>query len=167
MPRIWHARHRADQRVAVGRVRNGAVDDALDAGIGKDRHAVQRLFQPGGDALQIAFEKLILAGPFRPAATTRPSLTRAGVLIDPNQARLLFLPVIAGRSGVTHDGQFHQAVLELRQRFGDQILVFHICDGGIDAKPFANLARIAASRVDDMFAGHHTLFGLHPKLARG
>ena len=58
---VRHARHRADQRVAVGRVRDGPVDDALDARIGKDRHPLQRLFQPGRDAVEIALEQLILA----------------------------------------------------------------------------------------------------------
>jgi hypothetical protein len=34
-PVIGQALHRADQRIAVGREGEGAVDDALDAGLGE------------------------------------------------------------------------------------------------------------------------------------
>jgi hypothetical protein len=40
-PVVAHARRRADQRVAIGRVADRAMHVALDAQLGKDRHAVQ------------------------------------------------------------------------------------------------------------------------------
>ena len=166
MPSIRHARHWPDKGVAIRRVGNGAVDDALDPGIGEDRHALQRLFQPRGDPVEIPLKQLILAGPFRPTAATGPSLPRARVLVNADETRLLLLPIIARCRRIAHHGQFDRAVLELSQRFGDQILVFHIGDRGIDTQPLADLSGITARRIDEMLAGDIALFSLDPELAR-
>ena len=86
---------------------------------------------------------------------------------DADKAHLLFLPVIARRCRVTHDGKLHWGVLELGQGFGHEILVFHVGDRRIDAQPFADFAGIEASGIDDLFTRQRALRGIQPEFARG
>ena len=58
-PEVPEAVCRADQRVAVGRVGDGAVHHVLDAGFAEDRHAVDCGFDMGFEPVQVAGKQLL------------------------------------------------------------------------------------------------------------
>ena len=161
LPEVANPMGGSDQRVAIGRVRDRAVDDALDARLGEDWHPLQRLFQPGGDAVNVAFEQLVFAVPFRPTAAGRPGLLRAVVFVDADKSCFLLLPIVAGGGRVAHHWKFAVDPLERRQRFGHQILVLHVGDRRLDPDPGGHFTGITAAGVDQVFASHCALFGDH------
>src|SRR5690606_7861876 len=55
---VWQARHRPDERIAVGRIGNRAVDDLGQAGSAEDRNAGDRVVEIPFQTLQIVREKL-------------------------------------------------------------------------------------------------------------
>ena len=58
LKRVWHTGHRADQRVAVRRVRNGSVDDPPDAGRTQNRDARASVRDVVFQALEVVRIKL-------------------------------------------------------------------------------------------------------------
>ena len=167
LPEILQAAGRAQQRVGVGRMRNGAVDDALHAAFAPDFHAFQHLFQPGGDAVQLVREQLVLAVPFGIAAAVRPGFLRAFGFVDADQARLLFLTIIGRGPGIADDRHFGVGVDELLHRVGDDIMVLHIRDRHVGPDPLVDLPGIAAAGIDHMLTGHGAFFRHHLPFAGG
>ena len=96
------ARDRADERIAVGREGEGAVDPFADAGPLQHRIAAVDEFEFLGDALDILLKKLDAVVPGR--AVHRPVL-RAG-LVDADQHALLVLPHVGEALEVDDDRHF-------------------------------------------------------------
>ena len=91
-PVIFHPWCRANQWVAIGWMRNSTMHFTLDAQFGKDRHAVQRIFQPWHDAVVVCLKQLILGFP---GAMIFPHCVWIGLFIDSNQAGFLLHANIA------------------------------------------------------------------------
>jgi hypothetical protein len=70
-PVVGQAADRADQRVAVGREGEGAVDDPLDAGPADRREVLEADLERGGDAVEVLREQLGREVPGRGRARTR------------------------------------------------------------------------------------------------
>ena len=73
-PVVLHPGSGPHQRVAVGRMGDGAMDLALDAEFGKNRHALHGGFEPGHDAVVVGIEQLVLRLP----GTCPPARRRSG-----------------------------------------------------------------------------------------
>ena len=84
LPEVGHPR-RAQQGLAVGRVRDGAADDLLDAQRLQHRHALEGPGQPQADPVEIRVEQGVLQRPVRSVAVV-PDGLGAGLLVDPDQA---------------------------------------------------------------------------------
>ena len=165
-PEIRHTRRGPEERTTIGRVRNGAVHDATDAHLAKDRHALDGALEPEADAVQIVGEEL--AGGFPLGETVRrPGLDKARVLVDADQTALLLLTVIARHPRIPHHGQFACALDKSGDRVGDHIVVLHVADGGIGPDHLRHLPRIAARRVHHHAGNDAALLGDHFPFARG
>ena len=160
-PVVPHPRCGADQRVAVGRMADGAMHFALDAKLREYGHAVQAFLQPGHDPVVIGVKQPVLVVP---RAFVDPDRVGVGLFVDADEAALLFHPDVArDLLVVPDDGEFLVQSLEFRHRLGHEIVVGHGGHGQLQARPFAHLAGIGAARVDHMFAGDDALVGLdHP-----
>ena len=159
-PVVAQARHRTDERVAVGGEGEGAVDDAFHA----------RLLQRGeagigeGDAVldlvQLIGQQFVAEIPGR--AIDGPRLTRFFVKADAEAAP--FLAQIAFAAGVHDMREFlagFQDLHDLRHVIGDKVLVRHRQKRQVDARHRPHLARPEAACVDDMFGVDGPLFGHH------
>ena len=75
-PEIGQALHRPDQRIAVGREGEGAVDDLLDAGLLQRREMLEADLERRRDAVEVGRQQLVAEIPRRRLAATtagRPS----------------------------------------------------------------------------------------------
>ena len=129
-------------------MRDRAVDHPLDADPGEDRHAFERPFQPGRDAIEIAGEQLVAGRPFRPAAAVAPGLARAGMLVDADQPGLLLLAVVARHVGIAHDRDLRVARQEFGNCVGDEVVMLHVGDRNLDADHPADLGH-PLKEIDD------------------
>ena len=149
-PVVAHARSRADQRIAVGRVADGAVNLALNAKLGKDRHPVQAFFEVGHYAIIIGVEQPVL---IVPRAMVAPNRVRVLFLVNADQpALLLHSDVARDFFVVADDGQFGIQRLEFGHRLGHEVMVRHRGRRQLKPRPFAHLPRVCAARIDHMFA---------------
>ena len=89
------------------------------------------------------------------------------MFVDADKPGLLFLPVVARCGRIAHDRKFCVGPMNSCERFGHQVLVFHVGDRRLDADPFPDFARIAAGGVDHMFTGDVALLGHDLELAGG
>ena len=161
-PVIGDARRRTDQRVAVWRMRDRAMHLALDAQLGEDRHAVQRILEPRHDPVVIRLEQLVLG---LPRAVVDPDGVRVFLLVDSDQAGFLFHPDVAGDELVVPDHRKIVVILEFRHRVSDEIMVGHRGHGKLQAAPLAHLPRIGAAGIDHMLAKDVAFFGLDQPFA--
>ena len=69
-PEAGQAAHRADQRVAVGREGEGAVDDLLDAGVLEGREMPEADLQRRRDAVDVGLQQLVAEIPRRGSLRT-------------------------------------------------------------------------------------------------
>ena len=161
-PVIGDTRCRTNQRVAVGWMRDGAMHFALDAQLGEDRHAVQRILEPRHDPVIIRLEQLVLGLPW---AMVDPDGVRVFLLVDSDQAGFLFHPDVTGDKPVVPDHRKVVVILEFRHRVGDEIMVGHRGHGKLQAAPLANLPRIGATGIDHMLAQNVAFLGLDQPFA--
>ena len=150
-PEVPQAVGRADQRVAVGGVGNGAVHHILDAGFAEDRH-------PGDGRLDMRLEPLQVAGEQLLAEIVRHAVHEAGRrarLIGAEDQPVAFLAEIVGGVALPQHRHLRQPLgMAGRQRrvgVGDDILVLHRDDGHVDPDHRQRLAAPGARRRHDMF----------------
>ena len=101
---VGHAGHRADQRIAVGRIGDRAVDDLAQAGGAEDRHArdgvVEIMLQP----VEIVGEKLERKIVRHRIVVGRP-MGAAVALVGAEIHAVLFLPQVVGGIDVAQQRQ--------------------------------------------------------------
>ena len=152
-PEVRQPVGRPDERVAVRRVGNGAVDAILDAGVAEHRHPVHRGFDMRLQAVHVRRQQLLPETLGN--AVHRPG--RRSLLVGPeNQALALFAHVVGGVALAQHR-QFGEARLPALDEFGDgvgdEVLVLDRDRRQVEAHHGAHLPRPGAG------GGHHGLAG--------
>ncbi len=138
----------------------GSVDNPHQAGLAKNWDALHHPLQIGHNRVKLRFKQLALGLPILKAAFLRPGV--AGVaFVEANQSRVLLLPVVGGTVRITHNRQLFITVDKGLDRLGDDILVFHVDDGDVEAHPGPNPGGVAATRINHMFADDVPLLGDH------
>ncbi len=114
---------RPDHRVAVGRMADRAMHDALDPQFSQNGHPAQSIFQPWHHAFVIGLEQLVLR---LPRAMVFPDRVRIFFLVDADQAGFLLHPDITGnKTVIPYHGQLGIQLLKFGYRVGDEIVVCH------------------------------------------
>ena len=154
---------RADVGVAVRRVGDRAVDHALDAALGQDRHA-------GAGVLDVALQPAEIVGPELVGEVGRDAVLPLGAalpFVGAEDEALALLAQIVGDVGVAQQRQPVLAALDQgRDVLGDQVLVLHRDDRQVPADQRHDLARPVAGGVDhDLGADRLALVGADQPLA--
>ena len=146
---------------AVGRMRDGAADHALDAGLREGGNAAHGESEAGLEAIEIGRQQLHVEAPVD--AVEAPG---AGVLhlVGPDQQPPLLLPVVARRARVADDRRLPLQRHQLRHLLGDQVLVDHVDDGNPEADHGAHLRREGAGGVDHVLRDDGAGLGDHGEL---
>ncbi len=151
------SRHRADERVAVRGEGEGAVDDALDAGVLQAGVAPERDVQLVAHALRLVGEQLVPEIPG--GGVGLPCL--AGLLVDAEHQPAPLLAQVALARGVHDVGQLLVALVDLGDVLAHEVLVLHRLAGEPDARHRPDLARPEPGRVDHVLRDQGALFGDH------
>ena len=159
-PVVLESRRRPEERRAIGRVRNGAVDHAANTHLAEDRHALDGALEPGRDAVQIVREELVRGVPLR-VPPRHPGLGEPRVLVDAHEPRFLLLPQVPRGVGVADHRDLLAPFLERRDGMRDHVVMLHIGDGRVRAHHGGDLAGIAARGVHHDFRDDGTLLGDH------
>ena len=161
-PEIGHAAHRPDQRIAIRREGEGAVDDAADAGLVEGREMAEADFQLAGNALDILGQQFMAEIPGR--GDRRP---RAAVLfIGAHQHAVAFLADIDLAVEIDAMHQFLAGrpveVDDLGHVLGDQVHVLHGENRQFQPDHAPDFTRPEAGGIDDMLGANLALVGDHP-----
>ena len=158
-PEVGQALHRPDQRVAVGREGEGAVDDLLDAGVRDAGEMLEADLQRRRDAVEVGLQQLVAEIPRR--VDRRPRL--AGLLVGAEQDAVALLARVDLALEVEHADHLAAGLavegLDLRHRLGEQVHVLHGEHRQLEADHAADLARPQAAAVDDVLGLDRALFG--------
>ena len=149
------ARDRADQRIAVGREGERAVDPFAHAGGLQDRIAAVNEFEFVGDPVDVLLQKLDAIVPRR--AVNRPVL-RTG-FVDADQHALLVLAHVGEPLEVHHHRQFGLRRCDLGDRLGQKVVMLEGRQGEVEPDHPSDLLRPQASGVDDMLGVDDPRFG--------
>ena len=167
LKRIFHPRHRADQRQPIGGIGDRAVDHLAHTGLGQHRHAGHRILHIPFQPLQIVGEQL-KTEIFRHLVLRFDPMRLAVAFIRAQVQAIFFLPQIIGTIDIAQQRQLAVAlgpVLQLGDRFGQEILVAHHRHrhgaATIGLEPLANFLRVIACGVDHLFTGDIALGGMH------
>ena len=164
-PEVLQAPGRPDDRRAVGRVGDGAVEHLLDTDLAERRHAIHGLRDVRLKAVQILLEELVLRIRVR---SVDVATRRTGLVGTEQQPPGLLTHVIRGvrLAQNAHLRQpFGVALLDLGVRFGDDVLVFDRDHGDIETDHGAGAPREVARRRHHMLAGDIPLVRDHEPLA--
>ena len=155
---------RPDQRIAIRRVRDRAVDHARDPRFAEHGHARHRVLDVGLEPVEIVGEQL-------PAELGRRLLAVPGEaavpFVGPEQQPGAFLAQVPGDVRVAHDRQRTTVLRDLGDRRGDQILVLHRDHRQVQPGHAPDLARPVAGGVDHDLAGDRAGRRADAPLARG
>ena len=155
---------RPEQRVAVRRVGDRAVDHARHAGLGEDRHARHRVLDVALEALEVVLEQLHAEAGRRLAAVPgEPAVP----LVGPEQQPGALLAQVPGDVGIAHQRQRPPVRRDRRDRLGHQILVLHADHRQVEPDHAADLARPVARGIDHGLAGDRAILGHDPPFAAG
>ena len=149
-PVAAQAADRPDERVAVGRERERAVDDALDPDRPHRRVVLERHGQLGRDPVEVRLEQLRPEVPRRLARRPR----HAGLLVRPEQHR----PALLADVDLAGEVERHRHLVaglrlvggDLGHVLGQQVHVLHGEHRQLDPDHPADLARPQAAGVDDV-----------------
>ena len=124
-PEIGHAAHRPDQRIAVRREGEGAVDDLADAGLVEGREVAEADFQLAGDALQVLGQQFMAEIPRGLDGRPRTAVLFIGA--HQHAVALLADIDLAVEVDAVHELAADRLVEldDLRHVLGDQIHVLH------------------------------------------
>ena len=162
-PVVAQSRYRPDQRVAVRREGERAVDHALDAGLGQHRVAAEREIDRVADALEVFVEQLVAEVPAR--AVDRPG--DAILLVKTDHQAPALLAQVALALGIHHVRQLAVVLDHRGYVVGGEVLVLHRVQRQEDAGHFAHFARPQPGRVDQVLGDHGALLGDHLPAAVG
>jgi hypothetical protein len=158
-PVIRQALHRTDQRVAVRREGERAVDDLLDAGLFDAGKMLEADLQRRRDAVEVGRQQLVAEIPRR--VDRRPRL--AGLFVGAEQDAVALLPRIDLALEVEHADHFAAGFLvegfDLRHRLGEQVHMLHGEHRQLDADHAADLARPEPAAIDHMLGVDSALLG--------
>ena len=147
--------HRADQRVAVGREGEGAVDDALDAGAPDRREMLEADFEAGGDAVEVVGQQLVAEIPRRLALRPR----HAVALVGAHQHALAFLAHVDLAVEIDDMQHLGRRGGDLGNVVGDDVLVLHGEQRQLEPDHAAAFARPQPAGVDDVLGVDVALVG--------
>ena len=159
-PVVLEPRCGAEERRAIRRVGDGAVDHAANAHLAEYRHALDGALEPRGDAVQIVREQLVAGVPLR-VALRGPRLGKPRVFVNSHEARFLLLPQVSRGTRVADHRNLLAPLLERRNGVGDHVMMLHVGDGGIRAHHGRDLACVAARRVHHHFRDDGSLLRNH------
>ncbi len=165
-PEILRAPSRTHQRAAVRGVRDGPIDDVLDAAVGERRNAALCRLDMRQQAFQVAFEQT-LAEPVRdPVGKSR---RRTG-LVGPEYPAQALLTQIVRLVRFAQHGEFAAAFLavgfQFRRFVVHDVLMLDGDGGHVETEEAARLARVIARRANDVLGDHVALVGGQVPLAR-
>ena len=160
-PVAGQPRHRADERVAVRGEGEGAVDDALDAGVLQAGVAPERDVQLVAHALRLVGEQLVPEVPGGGVGLPR----LAGLLVDAEHQPAPFLAQVALARRVHDVGQLLLALVDLGDVLAHEVLVLHRLAREPDPRHRSYLARPEPGRVDHVLRDQGALLGDHLPLA--
>ena len=163
-PHVLHPPGGADQRAAVGRIGDRAVDDVLDAAVLERRHAARRGLHVRHQPVEVA-RKQAAAEPVRHAVGE----TRRGTLLvgtqDPAHA---LLAQVIGLIGFAQHRQLAAAVLAILLQLGgfvvDDVLVLDRDRRHVEPEQAAGLAGVVAGGEHQMLGADLALGGAHQPL---
>ena len=165
-PDVAQAPRRTDQRAAVRRIGDGAVDDGLDAGVLEARHALHRRLDVRQQAIEIAREQLLAEMRGDAVGETR---RRALLVRAENPAHALLAQVVRG-VGLAQHRELAAAAgaigLQLRRLVVDDVLMLDRDGRHVEAELAAGLAGVVAGRADDVLADDVALVRRDLPLAR-
>ena len=160
-PHVVHAGGGPDERTAIGRVGNRAVDDVLDAAVLERRHAPRGALDVRHQAVEVPGEEAA-AEPVRHAvgeAGRRTLLVRSQ---DPPQA---LLAQVVGLVGLAQHGELAPAAgsvgLKFRRLVVDDVLVLDRDRRHVQAEHSPGLARVVAGGEHQVLGGDVPLGGAH------
>ena len=140
------SRDRADERIAVGREGEGAVDPFADANRLEDRIAAVDELELAGDPVDILLQKLDAIIPGR--AVDRPVLGLR--LVDADQHALLVLAHVGEPLEVHDHRQFGFQRGDLGDRLGQEVMMLERRQREVEPDHPADLLRPQASGIDHM-----------------
>ena len=156
---------------------DGPSDGLLDASGLEARHALEGPHEPVADDVVVDREQRVLEFPPR---LVIPGRLGSDLLVDADEARLLFLADVSREVVVAHDRQLTVKGGDLRHRLGDDIGVKGVGHRHPQADHAGHPVGVAAGGVDHVLAGDGALFGYdvpvavrasvdleHPVAARG
>ncbi len=167
MPKLWpslsqrllHAPGGADERAAVRRVGDRAVDDVLDAAVGERRHAPLRRLDMRQQSLQVAFEQA-LAEPIGHTVGKSRRALRPRRARDPAHA---LLAQIIRFVRLTQHREFAAAALavglQFRRLVVNDVLMLDRDRGHVDAEQAPRLPRVVAGRANHVLGNDVALVG--------
>ena len=157
------ARCRAEQGVAVGRIRDGSVDDRLDAHRAEDGHPSAGRLDVFLKPLERIVEELVrkmLRNTIEPMGGCVP-------FIGSEEQAVAFLPQVVADIRIAHQRQSCRAALDqLGDVLRDQVLVRHRHDRQVRAHHRRDLRAAIAGRVDHPLRADRSLVGMDQPLAR-
>ena len=146
-------------------MRNGAIDDALDAGVFENGQTLHCPSQPRHQAIEIIGKQFAVRFPGR-VTVRRPGFGHLFVFVNADESALLFLSNISRCARITNDWNFLVAFNKLRNVPGDYIVVLHIDQGHVATNHLRDLARITTAGVHDDFSDDIALLGDDLPVAR-
>ena len=138
----------SEVRVAIGCVRDRAIDHACDAGLAEQRHSFAGVEDLRFQSLEVFAPQLVGELIGNVVAPHRRCLP----LVRPKDEAVAFLAQVVTGVGVTQQRQRGSARRELGDLFGDVVLVRHVRDRQVAADQAHHLAGAIAGRVDDYLA---------------
>ena len=166
-PEVFEVPGRADDRVAVGRIGDGAVVNRLDSHLGECRHPRHGGLDVGHQAVDVFLEQFVLGRRIRAVNVA----ARRVLLVGTEDKAAVFLAQVPGSVRFAQYAEFRQALaFALFQRgmgLGDDVLVFNGHYGDVEPNHFPGLAGVVAGRRHHVIAGDVSLVCMHDPAAGG
>ncbi len=160
-PVVGQAADRADEGVAVCGEGEGAVDDALDAGLFQPGEVAEADLEVAGDAVEVRRQEFGLEVPRRGDGGPGDAF----VFVGAEEDAAAFLTEVDFAFEVDGVGEF--AIRQVVDVLGDEVLVLHGEDGEFEANHAADFAGPEAAGVDDVLGDDGALVGHHVPEAVG
>ena len=151
------SRHRADQRRAVGRVGDRAVDHRADLGLAQRRQAHERALEDVGDPIEIIGAQRAGEGGVDAVHPPCP----ACLLVESHQQPLAVLAAVEVRDGAAHQRHPPPGLGDLRDRAGQHVLVLHRHDRKLHAHHRGDFVDPVAAGVYHDLAVDVARLGVH------
>jgi len=166
-PHIRHAPRGPDQRAAVGRIGNGAVDDVLDAAVLEGRHPPDGSFDVRQQPIKVRLKEAPAEPVWHAIGKARWS---AGLVRSQNPSQAL-LAQIVGLVGLAQHRKlpatFRAIAFELRGLIVNDVLMLDGDGRNIEPKEPSGLAGVVAGGAHDVFGCDLALVGCQAPLTRG